>query len=105
MKAKILKALNGSIKKWEGIAAGTGKDFGPRNCPLCKMFWKSSDDWISGVSCYGCPVLEATGRHACNATPYQDWADLETNTATTPKAKKAALAELNFLKSLLPKSK
>jgi hypothetical protein len=49
--------------------------------------------------------LSDLSRRVKTDTPYQDWADLDTNTATTQKAKKAALAELNFLKSLLPTSK
>jgi len=48
MDAKTLKALKGSIKKWEKIIAGTGVDKGGDNCPLCKA---------CGWNCRDCPVM------------------------------------------------
>lgn len=103
MDAKTLKALKGSIKKWERIAAGTGLDKGDDNCPLCKVFKQGA------VICGGCPVALHSGAVNCKNTPYLDWLNVENviggrnyNKATTPQLKAAAQAELDFLRSLLP---
>lgn len=98
MNKKTRKALEGSIKKWEGIAAGTVADLGADNCPLCKMFL--------GSDCKGCPVYEKTGRDSCEGTPYQKkwvpvaWRRQIRPTATTKEEKSAARAMLCFLKRL-----
>jgi hypothetical protein len=60
-----LTALNGSIAKWYDIAYGGGVDNGEDNCPLCGEFQPF---------CYGCPVMEDTGQKVCRLTPYQLWA-------------------------------
>lgn len=86
MAPKTLKALQGSIKKWEGIVAGTAHDLGSDNCPLCKMF-------AYMPNCDGCPVAERTGVSSCCGSPYYDYKDGIPG---------AAQAELDFLKSLLP---
>lgn len=87
----ILKALKGSIAKWEAILAGTGEDDGPDNCPLCQLFNtpQTKDDF-----CKGCPVREATSQRFCHGTPYEDYLDGGDD--------EVAQAELDFLKSLLP---
>lgn len=105
MSKATLKALRGSIAKWEKIVAGTGVDKGPDNCALCKRFFYRD--------CSGCPVNDKTGE-GCQRTPYDRWADVtETETdmtaaghrkAVSPEAKEAAQAELDFLKSLLPEA-
>lgn len=99
MPAKTLKALKGSIAKWEAIVAGTGEDMGTHNCPLCHAFYKHDD-------CDGCPVAEETGNGECHGSPYFLWtasfADDEPFFANTPKRVALAQAELDFLKSLLP---
>jgi hypothetical protein len=102
MNAKTLRALKGSIKKWEKIAAGKGVDEGPDNCPLCKLFWSENFD------CKGCPVSARAGMGGCRGTPYDEWAlavefkdDLK---ADTPRLKAIARKELRFLRSLLPKA-
>lgn len=103
MNKQTLTALRGSIRKWEKIADGTGVDLGPKNCPLCQLFF-------NGGRCQGCPVSRHTGCAQCLGTPYDDWSDMFGITgvralkARTPKAKAAARAELAFLKSLLPKA-
>lgn len=97
MKVKTLKALKGSIKKWEAIVAGTGHDRGPDNCPLCKMFNNENQ----AVPCVGCPVAEAAKDDCCGSTPYTDY--YHANRAGDAEgATKSARAELDFLKSLLP---
>ena len=98
MNKQTLRALKGSIKKWELIVAGKGKDLGDENCSLCKRFVYSRE-------CMGCPVQQKTGRQFCEASPYKKWMLLTGGygaVADTPERKKAARAELKFLKSLLP---
>ena len=97
MNKQTLTALRGSIRKWEKIVAGTGRDDGMNDCPLCAIFWEKF--------CKGCPVSKAAKNTGCEGTPYQDWrhgTDSERR-ADTPKRKRLAQAELDFLKSLLPK--
>lgn len=89
MNKKTLKALKGSIKKWEGIVAGTMLDLGPINCPLCSMFWLKD--------CAGCPVMAKTKKMGCVGTPYQSY--------TMFPSGNTAQRELDFLKSLLPNRK
>lgn len=100
MNAKTLKALKGSIAKWEAIVAGTERDDGPDNCPLCQLFNKHPFG-----ECDGCPVAESVGLSGCDGTPYQAWDELGCDRAETPNAVAAARAELRFLKSLLPRKR
>lgn len=112
MNKVTLKALKGSIKKWEGIVAGVGVDTGWRNCPLCTEFHK--DD-----SCDGCPVKAATGEDMCDGSPYEDWVESTEPVwrldrfdgkpwrlrAADDESVMCAVLELEFLKSLLPGAK
>ena len=99
MNAKTLKALKGSIAKWERIVAGTGACHGVDNCPLCELFWDRG--------CRGCPVVQKSGYRLCIGTPFEGVGRhlSDEGFARTTSAKKAARAELAFLKSLLPKRK
>lgn len=112
MKKKTLKALKGSIKKWEDIVAKKATDQGERNCPLCKIFIRHS----LKKDCEGCPVAKAAKTSGCENTPYTKWAERSTETTIdngddfywerkndSDKANRAAKAMLKFLKSLLPK--
>lgn len=65
MKEITKVALLGSIKKWQAIAAGTGVDNGPYNCPLCQLF--------GGGFCRECPVALKVKAGACMKTPYVAW--------------------------------
>jgi hypothetical protein len=105
MNRQTLKALKGSIKKWELIVRGESVDKGIRNCPLCELFWKKD--------CKGCPVSDKTGDVYCNGSPYSRWekcSDLLRNAEALnwecavggSKSRRIAKAELKFLKSLLP---
>jgi|SRR6185312_4074214 len=107
MNDKAKTALEGSIAKWQAIVAGTGKDLGPANCPLCQEFWKAG--------CVGCPVYSATGHSYCHRTPYDDWIEewpkrssvgstVNSAWASAPRERLRALAqaELDFLISLRP---
>lgn len=110
MDPKTLEALRGSIRKWENIVAGTGEDLGGKNCPLCKMFAFDAE-----VPCLGCPVNEATGEAHCGNPEYAAYDDyrweigpdnLDTGDPTPEEQAeltRLAQAELDFLKSLLPK--
>ena len=106
MNKETLKALEGSIEKWEKIVAGKELDLGWQNCPLCRRF----------LACIGgCPVDIATRGAGCTRTPWTDWAihhevahkDKKTMRVfkNCPECKELAQAELDFLKSLLPKEK
>ena len=97
MPAKTLKALQGSIQKWEKIVEGAGRDEGPRNCPLCKLFHANG--------CDGCPVATRTNKPYCISSPYEAWDNysFDVGEATDATSRKFARAELKFLKSLLPK--
>lgn len=103
MNKYTLKALKGSIKKWEKIVAGKGDDMGWFNCPLCLKF--------SENFCKGCPVSDKTGVVNCRETPYGKWVRsfgkriVYPLGANTPKRVELAKEELEFLKSLLPKDK
>ena len=103
MEPRTLEALKGSIQKWEKIVDGSGADFGPSNCPLCKLFWKSVTARPSPY-CTGCPVAEKTGEFACRSTPYEEWEGLSDNKVVDDRSREIAIEELNFLKSLLPKN-
>ena len=106
MNKKTLTALRGSIAKWEKIAAGTGVDKATQNCPLCKIF-NNDDSAETDLQCKGCPVMAATHQWGCLNTPYEQWSKLMKNRITrgvlTKDDRIAAQAELEFLKSLLPK--
>lgn len=99
-----LTALRGSIAKWEAIVDGTGIDDGCNNCPLCQKFngevlgrddGPPEEDHEGAWVCRGCPVAMATNRDHCGGSPY-------TSYCVDGKTSSRALAELNFLKSLLP---
>lgn len=72
--AETLKALRGSIVKWEkAVLFYSGEEGGktPRgamDCPLCLKYNKG---WLgTGDGCDGCPVREVTGLNWCHGTPY-----------------------------------
>lgn len=88
MSSETLEALLGSIAKWRGIVAGTMKDEGQDNCPLCQTFYRGD--------CDGCPVKEHTGEELCQGTPYMDYTEERRYPV------EVAQAELDFLISLLP---
>ena len=101
MDHKTLKALKGSIRKWELIVAGKGVDRGESNCPLCKLFAHAPN------YCRCCPVMEETGQESCIGSPYDTWAHTgfwtPNKKITDDESAIAAVLELEFLKALLPK--
>lgn len=96
MDERTLEALKASIAKWERNAQVdylSDAKVNGSDCPLCGLF--VDDD------CIGCPVHEST-RNSCHGTPY-DEAWLQKSLRHNLEAfRKAALAEVEFLKSLLP---
>ena len=116
MDERTLKALRGSIVKWEAIVDGSGVDKGVNNCPLCKEFEAIPDpDDDEQDCCYGCPVADKVGYTGCEGTPYTHWAEhhnskhfnpdlnLLSRQIQCPDCIPFAQAELDFLRSLLPK--
>lgn len=109
MKKVTLKALQGSIEKWEAIVAGTGADYAVENCPLCTRFYDREDDRSCVIGREKCPVYKRTGLPRCMESPYDKWSRLTVENAKprraeTKKQIAAAQAELAFLRSLLPKA-
>lgn len=107
MNKRTLKALQGSIAKWQAIVDGTGVDKGIKNCPLCLLF--NNDDTFIAHVCVGCPVMERTGKRFCRDTPHEKWVanckpsdELNVWVPGGERGLEAARAELDFLKSLLP---
>ena len=120
MDERTLIALKASIEKWEKNAVTI--DFGeikvgPIECPLCELFNYDIDQ-----NCRGCPVFEKTNSIRCKNTPYMTadslydkllrsmlncWDEEEIKLSplvkqSTQLFRKAALEEVEFLKSLLP---
>lgn len=100
MDKKTLMALRESIKKWERKASNPKSALSAANrdnCPLCKL---------CGKDCLGCPIKKLTGRKHCVDTPYDDWSSsLYFGHGDPHLAMLMAQHEVDFLKSLLPRSK
>lgn len=104
MDDRTLEVLLGSIAKWEAIVAGTGRDLGGINCPLCREFI------LRIGKCRGCPVKAKTGRSGCRGTPYDEWSSsgagdqpIESfDPIDRPRLVELAQAELEFLQELVP---
>ncbi len=109
MKPKTLKALKGSIVKWERILRSPkAHDRGADNCALCEIFLKND--------CIKCPVRNATERNECLDSPWTPWAIHQDNAHSRcfspyfrepfcKECMRLAKKELAFLESLLPKEK
>lgn len=105
MDTQTREALEGSIRKWERIAAGQDIDKGSANCPLCQIFN------TNGNNCAGCPVAIHTGMAHCRNTPYVTFklwetSNLEYRETLDPERHSNGIAlaqkELDFLRSLRP---
>ena len=93
-----VKALKGSVRKWQRIINDTGVDLGTDNCPCCKLYYK--------YNCRGCPIRIVTGQRQCNSTPYDrilgTWELLGKDFSSYSELQKqAAKDELYFLKAIL----
>ena len=110
MTKKALVALKESIQHWERLVSGDrliGEIPNGEHCSLCTSFYNTS--LIVGDAdslCVGCPIKDHTGTSVCFNTPYREVLDTITDYSARQlnkkKFKKAAEAELEFLKSLLP---
>lgn len=109
MDKETLKALKGSITKWNKIIKGTGKDYGVYNCPLCITFLAATDY----MKCSPCPIAKKTKKSRCDGTPYNSWEFHHHKKheehfglkIQCPKCKELAIKERDFIKSLLPVEK
>ena len=102
MDERTLRALRGSIEKWERNLAvaqeGTGElNIDRDSCPLCALFW----DWNWDKTCRGCPVFERTGLRSCHGTPYYR-VEAAQEEEDRPALIAATEDEIAFLRSLLP---
>jgi hypothetical protein len=114
MRKSTLEALEKSVKKWkqnvrrvkEGMHLTTGR----KECPLCVLFNSATDDKHQ-LGCRGCPVYKDTKCAYCACTPFTIVFDTNdpSNRIDEEDRQELLLAackdELNYLKSLLPKSK
>lgn len=106
MDAKTLTALQESIAHWErNVAAKQVDDVSIQSddCALCAMFAKGRP---RPEVCGGCPVTWVNGQKECEGTPYYDarfaYYSWDGGASTRKAFRKAAQAEVDFLKSLLP---
>jgi hypothetical protein len=115
MDRNALRALKASIKAWEGKKRRADPDkvsTGVDACPLCDVFYGPA-----GSRCQGCPIKERTGLIFCDGSPYEaahkayaawhkaamEWGLKPPRTQWSKHEwRKAAQAEIDFLKSLLP---
>jgi hypothetical protein len=105
MKVETLVALCKSIAHWDRLASGKlepNEQVGRNWCDLCSLF--NNDTTRGHKLCIGCPVHECTGETGCKGTPYDDAYTAESEYGLdSPEFKAAALKQLEFLRSLLPK--
>lgn len=99
MNRKTKRALLGSIANWESAALGVRIMGAVADCVLCELFLLNT----SGSACKGCPVREATGKHGCRNTPYNEYTKLVRHLGCENRSVMAqAQLEVDFLKGLLP---
>lgn len=108
MTPETLKALKESIAHWEKNAAAESPDqvsIDTQNPALCQKFLGSN----IYTYCRKCPVYRVTGCIHCRYTPlyaariaYWVWRMWPNDAGRKARWQKAAQAEVDFLKSLLP---
>lgn len=102
MDAKTLQAVKDSIAHHERLLAGVpGEHYGTHQCALCQLY--NNPDTDPDVRCFGCPVSKATGHARCIGTPYNEAQREFLRNEDDQKWRTAQQAEIDFLKSLLPK--
>ena len=101
--------LEQSIAHWERMRNDPGcreEPYGD-DCALCDAHY-DGNKYATGHQCDGCPVAAETGHPNCSATPHGVAAASHASRRKGPKAwtrwQLAATAEIEFLRSLLPKS-
>ena len=108
MNEETLTALNASIEHWQRMIDGThASDERPtgRYCALCQMFaYQPHSEGV--LLCEGCPVAERAGATNCYGTPYTKASSAYwRHDITAEEFKEAARRQLQFLKSLRPRTK
>lgn len=112
MDKETLKALEGSIEKWEKIIDKKGEDRGSSNCPLCLLFvgYEEEECVLPDGSRKRCP-LEKKG-DGCSNIAYMNWCShLRDQHSKKPRSVQCktcvelAKQELKYLKSFLPKKR
>lgn len=93
---KALIAVNGSIKKWEGIELGSEIDLGMDNCALCQEFFTTK----KAIFCKNCPVFKFTGDRYCRNSPYIVWEISKAKICDSNVRKILAKNEADFLKEV-----
>lgn len=105
MDERTLEALRASIRHWEEIVALDDDairypPIGPRHCAFCALF----NTYAKGEpGCAGCPVAEA-GFPGCGDSPYDELENAVCCGDEPSVIRAAARAELEFLRSLEPKT-
>lgn len=95
MNPRTHRLLKLSIAHWERMRKDKTKDSpGAIYCPLCKEFYRNE--------CEDCPICQETGMRYCKGTPY-DIARESYFFGDKESWEHDAQAEIDFLKSLLPK--
>ena len=107
MDTQTLEALQGSIRKWEGIRAGA-TDHGIVDCALCEVF-----NDIEARNCGACPADSGDGCCGGHCRAWIDHAYSHKPTVRVPIARaihpgcpeciRLATNVLEYLKGLLPK--
>ena len=103
MSKRAEKALHASIEHWERLATGKQRKreaLGPGDCALCRLYYTND--------CKSCPISRKTGEIRCRNTPYNAAYNAAYPSGRpcdfdSPEFRKAARAELRFLRGLLPK--
>lgn len=99
-------ALRASIAHWEDVVRDpVNANVGRSACALCMMFNNPHEDKprTRADDCKGCPVSDMTGEKWCDGSPYYDFENAADEDDIIG-MRSAAVAELEFLKSLLPET-
>lgn len=102
MNQETREALLASIAHWERIKKGVDTAWRSHDCALCLLFNNTDEE----STCEGCPVYDATGQIYCRDTPYcafVRYVNAHPFGANKKTFEELAQAEVDFLKSLLPK--
>ena len=102
MEKETKVALQESIEHWERLRDGTqrrGETTGVLDCALCQRFYPSCQRRNEEL----CPVYMSTGWSLCRKSPYKKATVAFHNNFKKAERYNLINAEVQFLKSLLPK--
>ena len=92
-----MRALDGSIEKWNQIRNRQEVDRGRSNCPLCQLYNNSKQY----EQCKRCVVYLDTGARFCEKSPYEAWLNhyklFHSNTTTIKYGRKSECPECDIL--------